>query len=137
MLKYKPFLLLLAIFTCVTVFAQDIPPCSERPFIADLPRVESRLWCIERPIFNRDAGELTFTAIEFAPNGTLYATRPLTGELLALTDTDGDFLPDTPRIIADGLAFPNGLAYADETLYIIGDGHVYQYADETLTTIAR
>ena len=32
-----------------------------------------------------------------APDGTLYATRPYTGQVLALTDNDGDGLPDRRR----------------------------------------
>ncbi|MDQ7036917.1 MAG: hypothetical protein Q9P01_19395 [Anaerolineae bacterium] len=115
--------------------AQDLPRCSERPLRADLPRVESRLWCIERPIFEQDAGELAFTAIEAMPDGRLYATRPLTGELLVMLDSDGDALPDNPTVVARGMRFPNGLVYAEDALYIIGDGHIYRFAEDTLETI--
>jgi glucose/arabinose dehydrogenase len=100
-----------------------------------LPRVESHLWCIERPIFEQGAGELAFTAIETTPDGTLYATRPFTGELYMMHDTDGDGLPDNPTLVADRMRFPNGLVYAEDALYIIGDGQVYRFADNTLETV--
>ena len=117
------------------VTAQDLPRCSERPTIADLPRVEPRLWCIERPIFEQGAGELAFTAIETLPDGTLYATRPLTGELYVMRDSEGDNLPDNPVLASDGMRYPNGLVYAEDALYIIGDGHIYRFADNTVETL--
>jgi glucose/arabinose dehydrogenase len=117
------------------VIAQELPRCSERPLIAELPRVEPRLWCLERAIFGHEAGELAFTAIEFAPDGALYATRPLTGELYVMRDTDEDSLPDSPTVVATGMRFPNGLIYAENALYIIGDGHIYRFADDILETI--
>jgi glucose/arabinose dehydrogenase len=125
----------LLLFILSSVEAQELPSCSARPLIAELPRVESRLWCIERAIFEHEAGELAFTSIEFAPDGALYATRPLTGELYVMHDSDGDNLPDSPTIAADGMRFPNGLIYAENALYIIGDGHIYRFADGTLATI--
>jgi glucose/arabinose dehydrogenase len=118
-----------------TTYAQELPRCSERPLIAELPRVESRLWCLERAIFEHEAGELAFTAIEFAPDGALYATRPLTGELYVMRDTDEDSLPDSPTVAATGMRFPNGLIYAENALYIIGDGNIYRFTDDILETI--
>jgi glucose/arabinose dehydrogenase len=117
------------------VIAQGLPRCSERPLIAELPRVEPRLWCLERAIFEHEAGELAFTAIEFAPDGVLYATRPMTGELYVMRDTNEDSLPDSPTVVAVGMRFPNGLIYAENALYILGDGHIYRFADDTLETI--
>lgn len=119
----------------ITLLSQELPRCSARPFVAELPRIEQRLWCIERAIFEHEAGELAFTSIEFAPDGALYATRPLTGELYVMRDSDGDGLPDSPTLAANGMRFPNGLIYAENALYIMGDGHVYRYADETLETV--
>lgn len=122
--------------TCsINSLGQDLPRCSDRPFVAELPRIEPRLWCIERAIFEHEAGELAFTSIEFAPDGALYATRPLTGELYIMRDSDEDGLPDSPTVAANGMRFPNGLIYAENALYIMGDGHVYRYADDSLETI--
>jgi hypothetical protein len=125
MLKQHVFWLsLLLILLGLPTQAQELPSCSARPLIAELPRVESRLWCLERAIFEHEAGELAFTAIEFAPDGALYATRPLTGELYVMRDSDGDNLPDSPTVVATGMRFPNGLIYAENALYIMGDGHI-------------
>jgi len=128
------FYLLQSILVLLT-HAQELPRCAERPLIAELPRVEPRLWCLERAIFEQEVGELAFTSIEFAPDGVLYATRPLTGELYVMRDSDDDNLPDNPTIAATGMRFPNGLIYAENALYIMGDGHIYRFADDTLATI--
>jgi glucose/arabinose dehydrogenase len=52
-----------------------------------------------------------------------------------MRDSDGDGLPDNPTLAAYGMRFPNGLVYAEDALYIIGDGQVYRFADDTLETI--
>jgi glucose/arabinose dehydrogenase len=136
MLKQHVFWLsLLLLLLGLPTQAQELPSCSARPLIAELPRVESRLWCLERAIFEHEAGELAFTAIEFAPDGALYATRPLTGELYVMRDSDGDNLPDSPTVVATGMRFPNGLIYAENALYIMGDGHIYRFTDDILETI--
>ena len=36
-----------------------------------------------------------FTALEVGPDGAIYATRPLTGQVMIIRDSDGDDLPDT------------------------------------------
>ncbi len=132
----RRFSLLMLLLLALVTAAQDanLPPCSERPLVVLLPRVESILWCIEKPI---DLGsELVSTAITFAEDGTLYATSPQRGELFAFGDSNGDDLPDQPRVLADGLRLPNGLAYADGVLYIAGDGLIYAYEDEEIRVLA-
>ncbi len=84
---------------------------------------------MEEVINDPTLGELAFTALAAAPDGTLYAARPLAGEVWALADTNGDFLPDTPHLVADGLTLPNGLDYHDGALYISGGSHVYRLQD--------
>src|SRR5690606_5061741 len=80
-------------------------------------------------------GEFAFTALAAAPDGTLYAARPFQGQVIALTDTDGDFLPETPHVAAEGLILPNALAYADGALYITGGPNLYVLRDGELTTL--
>ncbi len=121
-------LLLFAGFTGKAA-ADGLPPCSERPLHVDPPWVDGTLWCLERIIHDNSAGELAFTALAFAPDGTLYAARPLAGQVLALKDTDGDGLPDSPQVVADGLTLPNGLAYYADGLYISGGAHIYRLKD--------
>lgn len=133
-IRHLPWLFLLFFITPAIAQDADLPPCGERPLVVLLPRVEGNLWCIEKPI---DLGsELATTAITFADDGTLYAISPQRGELLAFVDSDGDSLPDQPRVVADGLRLPNGLAYADGVLYIVGDGIIYAYEDEEIRVLA-
>lgn len=118
--------LVLVVFGAI---AQELTSCDEREFLVEYPRVEPNMWCIENPVADETAGEWAFTALAFGDDGTLYATRPHTGEVLAMRDTDGDALVDSPYVIADGMRLPNGLAYADGVLYILGDGIVYRYVE--------
>lgn len=109
--------------------------CHERPTQQDPPWVDGKWWCLERVIDDNSAGELSFTALAVTDDGTLYVARPLAGEIYAFEDNDGDLLPDTPRLVVDGLTLPNGLAYYDGALYISGGAHIYRWADETLETL--
>ncbi len=113
----------------------SLPPCAERPHLIDPPWVNASYYCAELVIHDESGGEMGFTALAAAPNGTLYATRPLSGEVLALEDMDGDGLPETPHVIAQGLTLPNGLAYYDNILYIAGGSRIDKWANNELTTI--
>jgi glucose/arabinose dehydrogenase len=119
-----------------TVYGQDaLPPCEKRPTHVDPPWVVGALWCLERVVQDDSGEELSFTSLATAPDGTLYATRPLTGEVLALTDSDGDGLPDSPQVVADGLTLPNGLAYDQNALYISGGAHIYRMIGNRLDVL--
>lgn len=118
-------------FAYASSSAQELP-CDQRPNHLDQPWIKSGLACLEEVINDPGAGELAFTALATAPDGTLYAARPLAGDVLALVDTDGDALPDTPRAVANGLTLPNGLDYHDGALYISGGAHVYRLRDGVL-----
>ncbi len=112
-----------------------IPPCAERATSLSEPWIKSGLACLEQVIKEPTAGTLAFTALAAAPDGTLYATRPLLGEVYAITDSDGDLLPDTPHLIASGLTLPNGLAFHEGALYIAGGAHIYRWRDGGLMTL--
>jgi glucose/arabinose dehydrogenase len=115
--------------------AQLLPPCHERPTHQDPPWVDGKLWCLERVYADPGAGELAFSALAVGDDGTLYAARPLDGEVYAFDHTDDDLLPDRPRLVVDGLTLPNGLAYHDGWLYISGGAHIYRWRDSSLETL--
>jgi glucose/arabinose dehydrogenase len=128
--------LLFIVLNSPTLHAQEpLARCQDRPTWVDPPWVNGFDWCLERVIRDESAGELSYTALAAAPDGTLYAARPYTGEVLALTDSDGDGLPETPRMVADGMTLPNGLAYYDGALYISGAQHLYRLVNDTLETL--
>lgn len=95
------------------LFPGDFSPALSQPW------KRPGLPCLEQVIADSEAGEWAFTAMTTAPDGTMFVTRPRTGEVFALDDTDGEGLPDTPRRLAGGLNFPNGLAYHEGQLYIL------------------
>jgi len=81
-------------------------------------------WCVDSVFHDPMIEPLSFTAMAVAPDGTLFATRPLSGAVMALRDRDGDDLPDTMETFAEGLTLPNGLAYHDGALYVAGGARI-------------
>ena len=105
----------------------DSLPCADRPtVIGDELHADPMRWCVENILHDRRIEPLSFTAMEVAPDGTLYATRPLSGAVAAIRDTDGDELPDTMETLATGLTLPNGLAFHDDRLYVSGGANLYR-----------
>lgn len=115
--------------------AQTLPPCGDRPTVLGLPWVDNSRWCVERVYFDDSVGEMAFTALAAAPDGTLYVARPYAGEIYALTDSDADGLPDQPQRVASGLTLPNGLAYYAGALYISGGPNLYRFQDDVVETL--
>ncbi len=102
-------------------------PCAERPTtIGSELYADNMRWCVESVLHDRMIEPLSFTALEAAPDGTLFAARPLSGAVMAIRDTDGDQLPDAMETFAEGLTLPNGLAYHDGDLYVAGGAHIYR-----------
>lgn len=112
-----------------------LPPCDKRPHFIDPPWVNAEYYCAEEITYDESAGELSMTSLAVAPNGTLYATRPYQGQILALTDTDGDLLPDSPHVVVEGLTLPNGLTYYEDALYISAGSYLYRWVDGNLETL--
>ena len=103
--------------------AQQAEPggCRDRPtLIWSELFVDFWRWCVDSVFHDPMMEPLSFTAMAVAPDGTLFATRPLSGTVVALRDTNGDELPDTMETVAEGLSLPNGLAYHDDALYVAG-----------------
>lgn len=127
---------IMIIMSIKPVRAANLPPCDERPtVIQDSIAVDHSQYCLEWVIDSSESGELAFTAIAAGNDGTLYAARPLTGEVVALVDQDGDGLPETPERIIDGLTLPNALSYADGALYIAAGDAIYRWRDGSLETL--
>ncbi len=105
----------------------DLGKCSERAtaisheLYADVFR-----WCVEDVYHDPRMEPLSFTDMTLAPDGTLFATRPLGGAVVAIRDTDGDELPDSLETFADGMTLPNGIAYYDDALFVAGGAHIYR-----------
>ena len=125
-------IIVLAILAVTGAFAQqpELGKCSERPqVITGAYFVDYLRWCVERVIDAHDIEPYAFTALETAPDGTLYATRPLSGEVVAISDSDGDDLPDAMSTFAAGLTLPNGLAWRQGDLYVSGGPHIYRVSE--------
>ena len=135
------FLLIILISTLVSsvVTAQqpELGDCVERPtVIQEGLYVDHLRWCVEGIVNDPTIEPMAFTAMEVTPDGTLYATRPLTGQVMVIYDTTNDFFPDTMETFATGLTLPNGLAYHDEILYVSGGANIYGIdADGIVETI--
>ncbi|MEO8395043.1 MAG: PQQ-dependent sugar dehydrogenase [Chloroflexota bacterium] len=115
--------------------AASAPSCGDRPGFLTQPWFEVGLVCLQEAFNDPSLGELAFTALASAPDGILYAARPLTGEIIALTDVNGDGVFDSTKVVAAGLTLPNGLDYVDGALYISGGSHIYRLRDGTLDTL--
>jgi|GEM_PF-423002 len=123
-------ILVVLLFTTTTASHAQQPElgdCVERPtVIQDGFYVDNLRWCVEGIVDAPDIEPMAFTALEVAPDGTLFATRPLTGQVMVVSDTNDDLFPDTLESFADGMTLPNGLAYHDEMLYVAGGSHIYR-----------
>lgn len=139
----KPFRLAVCLFALISLLmgyvnstAQPpLPPCDQRPHFIDPPWVNSSYYCAELVIHDDSGGELGFTSLAPAPDGRLYATRPLSGQVWLLSDSDADGLPDAASLLIEGLTLPNGLAYHEDALYISGGSFIYKWENNRLSTL--
>ena len=105
----------------------DLPRCHLRPTVINGELyADNRRWCPENVVHDQQIEPLSFTALEVAPDGALYATRPLSGLVMVIKDSDGDELPDKMETFAEGLTLPNGLAYHSGDLYVSGGANIYR-----------
>ena len=120
-------LLLLGVGYSARAQQPDLGRCGDRPTVVEGELyVDNARWCVEGVVHDRLLEPLSFTAMAIAPDGTLYATLPLSGRVAAIRDSDGDELPDKIEIFAEGLTRPNGLAIHDGFVYVSGGAHIYR-----------
>lgn len=127
----------LAVLWCValpTLAQENVSDCSTRSTqsLDFYIRID---FCLETVLVDDSAGELGFTALAIGEDGTLYVTRPLLGQVLALTDANGDGLPESPRLLIEGLDTPNALTFYDGTLYIVAGASVLAWRDGQTETL--
>jgi len=67
-------------------------------------------------------GGVRFLAL--GPDGSVYASRPIAGEIVRLVDSNRDGVADEQRVVVRGLERPHGLAFRDGWLYIANTGQV-------------
>lgn len=123
--------------TQISQAQSGLPPCEQRPTLIDPPWVNATYYCAELVIHDDSGGEMGFTSLAAAPDGTLFAARPMSGEVLQIEDTNADGLPDTVHVVAQGLTLPNGLAFYGGALYISGGAHIYRLAGDKLETLVN
>lgn len=128
-------LILMSLLSIGLTTAQTLPLCSARPTYLLLPFVNPSYWCIETSVGGTQSAAGPITALEFGMSGTLYGTRPFTGELVAVSDADSDGLPETVESVVAGLRQPNALAVQQEAVYIAGAGTLYRWQDGVLITL--
>lgn len=108
--------------------AGELPPCGyERPHYLERPWVDGAVHCLEQVIHDESGGDMAFSVLAVAEDGTLYAVNPQKRLLYAFTDTDDDGLPDTPDVLTRFDASPGGLAYYANRLYISAGDSIYQW----------
>ena len=129
---------LLMLIVPIQVMAQqpELGDCTERPTVVwDVLYVDHLRWCVEGVVDDPTIEPMSFTAMAVAPDGTLYATRPLTGQIMVIRDTNGDLFADTMEPFVDGLTLPNGLEYYDGALYATGGANLYRIDDDGTVTV--
>jgi glucose/arabinose dehydrogenase len=65
--------------------------------------------------------------IAIAPDGTLFVTRRAEGDVIALSDADGDGKADQsgPNVVASDLPFVHGITFYQNRLYLVTDKRLY------------
>jgi glucose/arabinose dehydrogenase len=85
-------------------------------------------------VFASDLPHVRFLVVD--PAGTLLASVPRAGRVLALPDADGDGHADRAIPVVEGLDLPHGLAFLDGRLHVAETGRVarFDYDPTTLRT---
>ncbi|MCS6835882.1 MAG: hypothetical protein NZ750_07680 [Anaerolineae bacterium] len=113
--------------------SDDLPPCEKRPASLDYPRAALGM-CVELVAIEPQAGALAFAALAVGDDGTLYAARPLAGQVWALTPGD-DGLPANPTLLINDLTLPNALTFVDGALYVVASDSLWRWRAGELTRL--
>ncbi len=103
--------------------AQSNPDETTHPTLADIRvprgfRVQTFASDLQEP-----------NALAFDGTGNLYYTELVDGNIVRLTDTNGDGTADSKTVFASGFANPRGLAWRDDTLYVSSRGQINALRD--------
>lgn len=110
------------------VLAEDLPPCGyARPLYLERPWVNGDTYCLEEVIHDESDGDMAFSVLTVAEDGTLYAVNPQKRLLYAFADTNADGLPDTPETLTAFPASPAGLAYYEGGVYVSAGDAIYRW----------
>lgn len=77
--------------------------------------------------------------LEFSPGGTLIASLPGEGKVVALPDNDKNTQSDSVKFIIENLQRPHGLVFFHNHLYVADETAVYRYDwdEQTLTASSQ
>ena len=96
-----------------------------------LPFDEAYLDRLELPdgfsvnVFAQGLGNVRWFAV--APDGTIFVTRRQEGDVIALTDADGDGVADSPEVnvVLSDLPYVHGIVFNGNQVYLATDTRVY------------
>lgn len=69
--------------------------------------------------------------MQVTPDGGLYVTRPNSGDVVYLRDTNADGVADENRVVVDGLKNVHGIALSGSTLFLVTPKEVISYDVES------
>lgn len=75
--------------------------------------------------------------LTFSPGGTLLASLPGSGQVVALPDKDGDGRVDLTQLVADKMNNPHGIAFSDGKLFVAEETRLSRWIWDENTLTAR
>ncbi len=76
-------------------------------------------------IFAQNLGNVRWMAV--APDGTIFVTRRMEGDVIALADQDGDGVADSPEVnvVASDIPYAHGITFNGNQLFLAADKEVF------------
>ncbi len=83
-------------------------------------RYDSARFCLREVITDTGGREMDFTALAVGPDGTLYAARPYSGQVMVVGDNGAE-------VLFEGLDRPSALAAHETGLYVLAAKALYRW----------